>query len=422
MHTTLRLTVILLLGGSLTLAWADRGFSAAGSGRGSGGGGAGSFSGGRSFGSASGGRSFSSGSAGRSFSSGSAGRSFSSGGSSSGGSKGSFGGSKASADASAGSVGGSKGSHSGSEAAIAGPSGRGSRPSSPAGDHRGTRSGSWSGDWRHHGGVGWYSGHSGYHHGDAWWRYHYGHYGFYAPIVVLPLWFSFGYSYYPGCYSYYGPGYDGYAYADYYGSGDAYASLPAPAAGEPPAGGAAAEPPALVGEEPAAPPEAEADSPEAEAGRQFHADALTAFARRDYREAARLANHAVIERPRDRKVHELLSLALFAAGEYRGAAMEAHAAAALGPVSDWPTLYRYYNDLPAYEKHLEALGEHVRKNPASLDARFLLAYHDLMLGHPKEAQELLAEIAAKVPKDKQAAELLKQAEKAAKARGEGKGK
>jgi cytochrome c-type biogenesis protein CcmH/NrfG len=76
--------------------------------------------------------------------------------------------------------------------------------------------------------------------------------------------------------------------------------------------------------------------------------------------------------------------------------------------------------LPTYQKQLEALGEHVRKNPASLDARFLLAYHDLMLGHAKEAKELLAEIVAKVPRDKQAAELLKQAEKAAKAAGEAK--
>lgn len=415
MHTTLRLTVVLLLGGSLALAWADRGFSAGSPGRGSGGHGAGSFSGGRSFGS---GRSFGGGfSAGPSRSS-SAGRSFGAGSASHvspGGSRPSFGGSRVSPDGSAGSKGGSKVSRGGSDGAFAGSSGRGSRPPFTPGSHGGSGPGPNSGDSRHRGGVGWYSGHSGYHHGDDWWRHHY---GYYAPIVVLPLWFSFGYSYYPGCYSYYGPGYDGYAYVDYYGSGDAYADLPAP----PPedsladAGGAPAEPAVAPGDQAAAPPEAEADSPEAEAGRQFHADALSAFQGRDYREAARLANHAVIERPRDRKVHELLSLALFAAGEYRGAAMEAHAVAALGPVSDWPTLYRYYNDLPTYEKQLEALGEHVRKNPTSLDARFLLAYHDLMLGHAKEAKELLAEIVAKVPKDKQAAELLKQAEKAARLR------
>lgn len=270
--------------------------------------------------------------------------------------------------------------------------------------------------------MGWYPGHGGYHHGDGWWRHYY---GYYAPIIALPLWFSPWYSYYPGCYSYYGyPGYDGYSFLDYYGYGDVYSGLPDPPAERSAAyaGGEPAVPPPPPDVQTAIPPESEAESVEAEAGRQFYADALSSFQRGDYREAARLANHAVIERPRDAKVHEVLALALFAAGEYRGAAMESHAAVALGPVSDWPTLFRYYNDLPTYEKQLGALGEYVRKNPASLDARFLLAYHDLMLGHAKEAKDLLVEIVAKVPKDTQAVELLKQAEKAAKAPGDAKGK
>jgi hypothetical protein len=269
--------------------------------------------------------------------------------------------------------------------------------------------------------VSWYFGHGGYHHGHGWWDHHY---GLYAPIIALPLWFSAWDAYYPGYYAYYGD--PGYPYGDYYGYGDAYANLP-PAPAEPPP--AADESPANVPAPPppAAEPTAEsadsaAESPEAEAGRQFHADAVSAFRRHDYREAARLANHAVIERPRDGKVHETLSLALFAAREYRGAAMEAHAAVALNTLADWPTLYHYYHDLPTYEKQLQALAQHVGKNPTSLDAKFLLAYHDLMLGHPQEAKELLLEIVSKVPKDKQAAELLQRAEKALKTAGAPKGK
>ena len=140
----------------------------------------------------------------------------------------------------------------------------------------------------------------------------------------------------------------------------------------------------------------------------FRADALTAFRRGDYRQAARLANHALVETPQDAKSHELMSLVLFSMGEYRGAAMEAHAATALGPVSDWPTLYAYYNDLPAYTKHLKALEEYVLKNPSAPEGRFVLGYHYMMAGHAKEAQTQFAKVVALAPRDQAAAALLKQ--------------
>jgi hypothetical protein len=103
-----------------------------------------------------------------------------------------------------------------------------------------------------------------------------------------------------------------------------------------------------------------------------------------------------------------MSLALFAQGDYRGAAMEARIALVLGPVADWPTLYAYYNSLPTYEKQLNALSSYVEKNPSLTDPRFLLAYHDLMMGHRTEAKDLLTQVAAKAPQDKVAVELLKQ--------------
>ena len=46
-----------------------------------------------------------------------------------------------------------------------------------------------------------------------------------------------------------------------------------------------------------------------------------------------------MDAPRNAKVHELISLALFALGNYRPAASEAHAAMALGPIADWNDLY-----------------------------------------------------------------------------------
>ena len=148
----------------------------------------------------------------------------------------------------------------------------------------------------------------------------------------------------------------------------------------------------------------------ATAGQSYYAEGLAAFQRRDYPAASRLAAHALIDLPRDEKVHELMSLALFAVGDYRGAAREAHAALILGPAADWPTLYSYYHDLPTYEKQWDALKKYRADHPSSMEATFLAAYHDLMLGHPTEAKGLLAELVAKVPQDKVATDLLKQIE------------
>ena len=145
-------------------------------------------------------------------------------------------------------------------------------------------------------------------------------------------------------------------------------------------------------------------------GEQFFSQARAAFEQGDYRKAAKLDAHALIEMPRNVEAHELMSLALFAQSDYRGAAMEARIAIVLGPVAEWSTLYAYYNSVPTYEKQLKALTSYVAKNPSMTDARFLLAYHNLMMGHTTEAKELLTQETAKAPNDKVAAGLLKQLE------------
>ena len=50
------------------------------------------------------------------------------------------------------------------------------------------------------------------------------------------------------------------------------------------------------------------------------AKAFAAFKTGEYRQALRLANHAAVDAPRDPRVHEAMSLALFAINDYRGAA------------------------------------------------------------------------------------------------------
>ena len=141
-------------------------------------------------------------------------------------------------------------------------------------------------------------------------------------------------------------------------------------------------------------------------GEEFLEGAREAFAQGRYPDAMRMASHAAVEMQQNRKVHELLALILFAQGDYRGANMEAHAALGMGSPADWDTLYAYYGDLPTYTKQLDALVQHLTKNPKAADARFVLAYHDLMLGHPDEAKTELEQVVKLVPQDKLAIKLL----------------
>ncbi len=111
--------------------------------------------------------------------------------------------------------------------------------------------------------------------------------------------------------------------------------------------------------------------------------------------------------PRDPAVHELMSLALFASKDYRGAAMEAHAALALGPPIDWPTLYSYYENVDAYTNQLRALEKFVRDQPKAAEGHFLLGYQYLMAGSKDAAKKELTEAIALTPGDKLAQHMLK---------------
>ena len=120
-----------------------------------------------------------------------------------------------------------------------------------------------------------------------------------------------------------------------------------------------------------------------------------------------MGGHAAVERARNPEVHELASLTLFALKDYRGAAMEAHAALMLGPPIDWPTLYSYYENVDAYTSQLRALEKFVRDQPKALEGHFLLGYHFIMAGHKDAAKKELQEAITLEPRDKLAQEMLK---------------
>ncbi len=214
------------------------------------------------------------------------------------------------------------------------------RPGGENGGHH-----DWDHDfWHHHWGHGW----------GGWWG---GWWGW------DPFWFSF-WGCYPfgwgGCYADYfcpyGPIYGGYPAASYiypYADDGQYGANFASPPGEPqPAPGE---------------PQPAVDNGEAAANEalQYYNEARTAFTQGDYHNALRLAGHSAVESPQNARVHELTSLALFASGEYRGAATEAHAALALGAPSDWPHLFAYYNDADRYTNQLRKLEKTVADVPKS---------------------------------------------------------
>jgi tetratricopeptide (TPR) repeat protein len=211
----------------------------------------------------------------------------------------------------------------------------------------------------------------------------------------FPGWYGlYNWPYYYG-YGYYGPDY-GYGYVPAYGYDNGLAYT---------ANYGQYENPSDISVAPAQPTARENTAP---SGEEYLTQALAAFQSGDYRNGLLLANHAAVDMPQEPRVHETMSLAMFALKNYRGAAMEAHAALALGSMIDWPTLYAYYGNLDTYSSQLRALEAFVRDNPKAPEGHFLLAYHYLMMGHKAEAKQQLTEVIKLVPADKLAQTLLKQ--------------
>jgi hypothetical protein len=148
-----------------------------------------------------------------------------------------------------------------------------------------------------------------------------------------------------------------------------------------------------------APPVAADEQGGGEAER-FYSEGRAYFLQGDYQNALKMAAHAEIDAPTNAKVHELLSLALFASGNYPAAASEAHAAMAMGGVADWNDLYGYYDDESKYTSQLRALEKAARDNPKSAADRFLLGYQYLMIRARDNAKAEFAKAVELTPKDR----------------------
>ncbi|MCE5266343.1 MAG: hypothetical protein LLG00_00455 [Planctomycetaceae bacterium] len=253
----------------------------------------------------------------------------------------------------------------------------------------------WTHNWHNNWHNNWWN-HNWWNHGwNRWW-----YYGGYWPWYGFGTWpwyygSSYGYSYpYDSGYSYsvpsvtYGYGYPYYSGADV----SEYEDELAPYTGQ------------YEGEQPQT-----ETAPYGETQPDYMAQATDAFRSGDFGNAVRLAGHAALDDPRNPNVHLMLMLGLFAMGQYRPAAAEAHAVASLGEVPTWAMVYEIYGSVEPYTEQLRALEKFVRENPKSAEARFLLGFEYLITGHREAAgPQLLAALKA-MPRDRVAAELLTKA-------------
>jgi hypothetical protein len=128
------------------------------------------------------------------------------------------------------------------------------------------------------------------------------------------------------------------------------------------------------------------------ASREF-AIASRTFSTRNYDAALRRLNRYLDRDGGDHELLQLRSLTHFMLADYKASYRDALAVTASGDVWDWPTLSSLFPSVDEYSAQFHALGKHVSANPNSAQATFLLAYHNLMLGHSEVARREFARVA-----------------------------
>ena len=140
---------------------------------------------------------------------------------------------------------------------------------------------------------------------------------------------------------------------------------------------------------------------------QRHAE--DAFRAGRFDQALRLGNHALVEAPRDGKLHLFVSQVLFATGDYPAAAAAIHQGASLLEPKDWGYVvenFRKYYRGKDYVEQMDRLTKFIKANPDAVYARFLRGYHHAYLGHRETARRELAKTVELESRDKLAAQLL----------------
>ncbi len=135
-------------------------------------------------------------------------------------------------------------------------------------------------------------------------------------------------------------------------------------------------------------------------------DARKAFREQKYGEAAKLGAMSAVAQYDDPKLHQLLTLAMFADEDYLGAAVEARAAIHYGEAPDTESL-SLYEDRDHHGRQLEKLEAAIEKHPIPSAPAFVLAYHYLLLDRKDDAKAALKDCISYAPNDEMAKCLLR---------------
>lgn len=135
--------------------------------------------------------------------------------------------------------------------------------------------------------------------------------------------------------------------------------------------------------------------------------AVAAFRNNDYDAALDIVNKGIVQSPDDAVMHEFRALVLFAKHDYQQAAATIHSVLAVGPGWDWTTMSGMYANVDLYTDQLRALEAFTKSSPDDAPSKFLLAYHYLSCGHTDAAIRHLQQVAALMPNDRVATDILK---------------
>ncbi len=125
-----------------------------------------------------------------------------------------------------------------------------------------------------------------------------------------------------------------------------------------------------------------------------------------YDQSRAMIDEAIARLPTDPTLHQFRALVLFAQQRYPEAAAVIYSVLAVAQGWDYETVSRLYDDPNRYESHLRSLTMYVISNPDSADARFLLAYHSLVLGDLATAEQQLERVLRANPADRVTQNLL----------------
>lgn len=142
----------------------------------------------------------------------------------------------------------------------------------------------------------------------------------------------------------------------------------------------------------------------------YSLNAERSFQSANYTATIRHAQHGLVESPDNGRLHEVLSQALFAEGDYQLAAVALQRAMALTNPDDWGYLVRNYKDYyqgKTYVQQMDRLVQYVKDNPDAAYARFLRGYHYGFLGYNEAARADLRKALNLEKRDEMSKRLLK---------------